>query len=235
LVIGADGVRSRIAQAVGAPVVDARPPGGATHYAYVADLDGEGFEFHAGTDAFAGVFRTHGDEANVWLCAPAGDTTAIRGAGRTDGFLAHLRRAVPSLARRVERARLTSPVRGASGLPNHVRLGAGRGWALVGDAAYHRDPITAHGMTDAFRDAELLARWFGPALGDERAERTAAAGYDRERRCALEPVFDLTCRLAAHPPAEEFAALQRQLGNLLDDEAAWMASWPRPSRTTVDA
>src|SRR4029077_4696040 len=33
----------------------------------------------------------------------------------------------------------------------------GPGWALVGDAGYFKDPLTAHGMTDALRDAELLA------------------------------------------------------------------------------
>jgi len=28
----------------------------------------------------------------------------------------------------------------------------------VGDAGYFRDPLTAHGITDALRDAELLSR-----------------------------------------------------------------------------
>jgi flavin-dependent dehydrogenase len=31
----------------------------------------------------------------------------------------------------------------------------------VGDAGYFKDPLTAHGITDAFRDAELLARAVG--------------------------------------------------------------------------
>ena len=52
---------------------------------------------------------------------------------------------------------VTAPLRGYVALPNHVRRPSGPGWALVGDAGYHRDPITGHGMTDAFRDAELLA------------------------------------------------------------------------------
>ena len=49
---------------------------------------------------------------------------------------AHLRRASPA----------------TSGVP------WGPGWALVGDAGYWKDPISAHGLTDALRDAELLAR-----------------------------------------------------------------------------
>lgn len=44
-------------------------------------------------------------------------------------------------------------MRSAVRFPNHVRTATGPGWALVGDAGYHRDPLTGHGMTDAFRDA----------------------------------------------------------------------------------
>ena len=44
------------------------------------------------------------------------------------------------------------------------RVAGGPGWALVGDAGYHKDPITAQGMSDAFRDAELLADAVDAAL-----------------------------------------------------------------------
>ena len=46
-------------------------------------------------------------------------------------------------------------MRVAAGLPNDVLQASGPGWALVGDAGYHRDPITGHDITYAFRDAEL--------------------------------------------------------------------------------
>ena len=65
--------------------------------------------------------------------------------------------APPRLAERVEAGSIRTPLRGTVALPNHVRRAGGPGWALVGDAGYHRDPITGHGITDAFRDAELLA------------------------------------------------------------------------------
>jgi flavin-dependent dehydrogenase len=224
-VVGADGVRSRIARAVGAGVIDERPSDGATHYAYVAGLDGEGFEFHVGPGAFAGVFRTHGGEANVWVCGRAREAD-LRADDRTGDFLGLLRRAAPSLADRVERARMTSPVRGAVRLPNHVRQAVGRGWALVGDAGYHRDPITGHGITDAFRDAELLARRLGQAIRGVVAEDDALAAYADERYRALAPLFEVTTRLAAYPPGPEFVALQKQLSDLIEVEAAWLASMP---------
>ena len=225
VVVGADGVRSRVARAVGARVIDERPPDGATHYAYVAGLDADGFEFHVGDDGFAGVFPTNGGEANVWICTPA--TAAVLGSGdRRGDFLELLARTSPSLADRVRHAQVTSPVRGAMRLPNHVRQAAGPGWALVGDAGYHRDPITGHGMTDAFRDAELLAYHLGRALRQEVPERQAMAAYAAERDRALAPIFDVTCQLAQYPPLDEFNRLQKQLSGLIDAEAAWLAGRP---------
>jgi 2-polyprenyl-6-methoxyphenol hydroxylase-like FAD-dependent oxidoreductase len=121
---------------------------------------------------------------------------------------------------------MTSPVRGALRLPNHVRQAVGSGWALVGDAGYHRDPVTGHGITDAFRDAELLARRLGQALRGEVAEDEALAAYADERNRALAPIFELTIRLAAYPPGPEFVALQKQLSDLIEAEAGWLASMP---------
>jgi flavin-dependent dehydrogenase len=225
VVVGADGVGSRIARAVQARTIEAQPSTAATYYAYVAGLGTNGFEFHVGDQSFAGLFTTHGHEANVWVCAPARRAT-LRGGDRTRDFLELLDRCAPTLAARVRDAEITSPVRGAVCLPNHVREAVGTGWALVGDAGYHRDPITGHGITDAFRDAELLARHLGSALRGERAERDALAAYAAERYAALKPIFDITCQLASYPQRDEFAELQKELGRLIDDEACRLASLP---------
>jgi flavin-dependent dehydrogenase len=234
VVVGADGLRSRIARAVGARMIDERPATGAAHYAYVAGLDGDGFEFHVGPAALAGVFRTHDGEANVWVCSPA-DRPAVGAEDRTGDFLRLLRQTAPALAERVERGRITSPVRGAVGLPNHVRQAVGDGWALVGDAGYHRDPITGHGISDAFRDAELLARRLGPALRGESTDHEALAAYADERHRALAPLFDVTCRLAAFPAADEFTNLQKRLSELIESESAWLASMPPIGRHDLAA
>jgi 2-polyprenyl-6-methoxyphenol hydroxylase-like FAD-dependent oxidoreductase len=223
-VVGADGVRSRIARAVGARVLDERPPHGSTHYAYVAGLDTEAMELHVGDRTYAGVFPTHGGEANVWACLPAGSAQA-RGEGSLD-LAALLDHAAPSLAERVRRARVTSPVRSAKGLPNHVRQGSGPGWALVGDAGYHRDPITGHGITDAFRDAELLARELGRSLRGDVAEVEALAAYTGQRDESLAQIFDITVALGAFPPVHEFVELQKQLTLAIDSEAARLADLP---------
>ena len=96
-------------------------------------------------------------------CVPAATASAARRAAGSvpAGFDRLLDQYAPALAERLRASERTSPVRGASRLPNQVRRAWGPGWALVGDALYHRDPITGHGITDAYRDAELLAeaRW----------------------------------------------------------------------------
>jgi 2-polyprenyl-6-methoxyphenol hydroxylase-like FAD-dependent oxidoreductase len=109
-----------------------------------------------------------------------------------------------------------------------VRRSHGPGWALVGDAGYHRDPITGHGMTDAFRDAELLATAVSQALRDPGDEADALTGYERARATALRETFDLTRALTAFPPPDRFNALQIQLGEALEREALMLASLPEP-------
>jgi 2-polyprenyl-6-methoxyphenol hydroxylase-like FAD-dependent oxidoreductase len=106
-------------------------------------------------------------------------------------------------------------------LPNHIRQAAGPGWALVGDAGYHRDPITGHGMTDAFRDAELLADGIDDHL---RGDVTGLARYERRRDAHLREVFDITRAMIRFPDRESFVALQRRLSRALDVEAEFLAA-----------
>ena len=69
-----------------------------------------------------------------------------------------------------------------------MRRAWGPGWALVGDAGYFKDPITAHGITDALRDAELLARAI------VRGTDGALAGYQAARDARRSALFEVTDR-----------------------------------------
>ena len=100
-------------------------------------------------------------------------------------FLAALDLA-PDLAERVRAGRRAERFRGTADLPNFFRRPYGPGWALVGDAGYHKDPITAQGITDAFRDAELLAEAIDDGFAGRRPLAEALADYERRatrRRC----------------------------------------------------
>ena len=78
------------------------------------------------------------------------------------------------------------PLRSFPGHPGQFRAAHGAGWALVGDAGYFKDPITAHGISDALRDAELLAD--AAAVGTD----AALARYQAERDQLSSGMFELT-------------------------------------------
>lgn len=228
-VVGADGRQSRMAGHFGAAVLDAFTPRSASFYTYVEASGWDAFEFHVARDAFAGVFPTNDGQACVWLCRPTAATSVLRTAGthRAEALLTMLDEVAPDLAGRARAGRVMAPVRGAVDLPNYLRTPYGPGWALVGDAGYHRDPITGHGITDAFRDAELLANALDQALCDPSAEADALAAYRRTRDAAVGQIFDLTRALSAYPEPGRFVALQIQLSEALEREADFLAALPK--------
>ncbi len=136
---------------------------------------------------------------------------------------------MPTLAARLPGRRRTTRARGAVALPNLVRAGAGPGWALVGDAAYHRDPVTGHGMSDAFRDADLLAEAVDDVLAGED-EAVALARYEQRRLTLLTPLLDVACQMIRFPGRDRFRGLQIRLGDLIDAESAVLAARPTPLR-----
>jgi flavin-dependent dehydrogenase len=229
-VIGADGLGSRVARSAGAALTEVRPAGGAAQYAYYGGIPWSGFEFFVAARSFAGVFPTHDGQACIWVCNPAADAKAVRRGARSreEAFDQLLQRSAPPLAERLRQARRTSPVQGMLRQPNQLRQAFGPGWALVGDAGYHRDAVTAYGISDAFRDAEMLAVELDQALAAAAEETAALAGYQQQRDQALREIFELTCRLAAYPPVPTFIELQKQLGAAIDREAAALAARPIP-------
>jgi flavin-dependent dehydrogenase len=99
-----------------------------------------------------------------------------------------------------------------------IRESGGPGWALVGDAGCFRDPITAHGITDAFRDAEILAAAVARG-GDE-----ALADYEATRNAMALPLFEVTSRIASFEwDLEELRRLHRRLSEEMVREAEWIA------------
>lgn len=229
-VVGADGLGSRVARAVGAEIIEDRGDAGATQYAYFAGIPWDGVELFIADRALAGVFPTHHGEACVWVCSPTADAHAARrqAGSRAAAFASQLRRAAPQLAVRLRAGRRTSSVSGMLRSPNQLRRAHGPGWALVGDAGYHRDAVTGHGISDAYRDAEFLADALHQALRGDCDDTAALAGYQHRRDQALREVFELTCAMAAYPAVDEFVDLQKRLGQAIDTEAADLAARPVP-------
>lgn len=230
-VVGADGLRSTVARCAGARTTMRCTPDLAAYYLYIAGADWRGFEFHVAAGSLSGVFPTHDDAGCAWVIRPRHFLERVRRAGarRADALLDELDEVAPSLALRARAGAVVGGVRGVAGLPGHLREAHGPGWSLVGDAGYHRDPITGHGITDAFRDAELLADALTDGLGGALPEATALAAYQSARDAALAEVFRLTRELTAFPEPTHFVELQLELADALDREATELASRPGPA------
>jgi len=103
-------------------------------------------------------------------------------------------------------------------VPNFFRKPFGPGWALVGDAGYNKDPITAQGISDAFHDAERCSGAVDEALRGVRSFDAALGDYQRARDRHAMPMYEFTCQLATlQPPPPE---MQRLFGAIHGNAAA---------------
>ena len=212
IVIGADGAHSFVARAVEAPAYHVRPASTITIYSYWRGMDLDGIELYARPGRFFIAAPTNDGLTFVAQQVPIAEDGRYR--GRVAEAFGDTLREVEHLADRVAAGDRAERFRFARIEDSFFRQPAGPGWALVGDAGYHKDPITAQGMVDAFRDAELLAGALDAGLeGDLSAE---LRGYQRARDESALPMYELTCGLAdleAPPPPDVLqllAALQGQ-------------------------
>ena len=114
---------------------------------------------------------------------------------------------VPPFAERIRAARREARFVGTA-VPNFFRKPYGPGWALVGDAGYNKDFITAQGIADAFRDAELCATALHEAFSGECSFDDAMARYQSTRDQHVRPMYEFTTQLATlEPPPPELARL----------------------------
>jgi flavin-dependent dehydrogenase len=157
-----------------------------------------------------GGARTNGGLQVVIVFWPRGEFRAVR-ANVEQSFHDALTLA-PPLAERIEAGERADRFYGIADLPFYYRKPYGPGWALVGDAGYHKDPITAQGITDAFRDAELLADAIDAAFTGTRPPNEALADYERIRNEETRPMYELTYQFASlAPPTEEQQSLFARL------------------------
>jgi menaquinone-9 beta-reductase len=191
LVIGADGITSSLSRLVGAEPYHVGRHAGAVIYGFWSGLDCPGFQWLYRPGVSAGVIPTNDGLALVFASMPV---PRFMGDARRDLEAGHARvidEVSPPLATRMRRGHRVGRLHGFAGHPGFIRQSWGAGWALVGDAAYFKDPITAHGITDALRDAELLAR--AVALGT----RDALARYQAERDELSMGLFEVTDYIAS--------------------------------------
>ena len=148
-------------------------------YGYWSDLETDGYEWTFRPNACSGIIPTSDGEACVFAAGSPG-RIGIGGVGLIEEVIAE---AAPDVAERLSRATPRAMARTWMGLRGYIRQSWGPGWALVGDAGCFTDPIGVHGLTDAFRDAELLARAVaaGSAATSRSTTRWPATRSTRDR------------------------------------------------------
>ena len=182
LVVGADGRHSLVAEAVRPEQYNEKPPLLAGYYTYWSGLPMDG--------RFETYIRAH----RGFAAAPTHDGLTLTVGGwpyaefeankkDVEGNFLKLFDLAPEFAERMRGAKREAPFAGAP-VPNFFRKPYGPGWVLVGDAGYNKDPITAQGITDAFRDAELCATALDQTFTGARSFDDAMGEYQRDARRA---------------------------------------------------
>jgi flavin-dependent dehydrogenase len=218
VVVGADGRNSLVAQAVDAKCYNAVPAQEATYYAYWSGLEMDRAELFL-----------RGEPRRAWAAFPTNDELSCVAVGwprsqfeanRKD-YETHYMNALelaPAFAERMHSATRETRFTATADLPNFFRTPYGPGWALVGDAGYHKDPITAQGIADAFRDAEAVAAALDDAFAGRRTYDEAMAAYQTARDESSLPLYDLTCEFATMEPLP--AEMQQLLAAVSRSRAA---------------
>lgn len=180
LTVGADGLRSRVARALGPRRYGwPRRLAFVAHVRDVADLQ-DVAELHVGGAGYVGLNPIGHGIANVALVVPA--RAGERATGRVADFFFESLEHYPGVRGRVPRAALVRDVLVTGPFAARTARVTVPGALLVGDAAEFFDPFTGEGICSALRGAELVAETVGDCIGDRAALDRALFQYRRERR-----------------------------------------------------
>ena len=216
VVVGADGRHSLVAGAVRPEQYHEKPRLLAGYYSYFSGLPMDGrFENYVRPDRAVAAWPTNDDLTLVIGGWPYAEMEANR--GDIEGNFLTMLELAPPFAERIRAATREARYVGTA-VPNYFRKPYGPGWALVGDAGYNKDFITAQGIQDAFRDAELCVAALDETFSGQRPFDVAMKEYQSARDQQVLPMYELTTELATlEPPPPE---LQQLLGAMPGDQDA---------------
>lgn len=225
-VVGADGHNSKVARLVGAEYRNRHPATNAVHYAYYRDIDFSGFWFQFTPGMNTGVIPTNDGLTLVFAGRPKHLTR--RFTADPDSEMKRLvTESAPDLGDLLATGARVDRFHGTTGLAGFIRQAWGPGWALVGDAGFTKDPISAHGISDALRDAELCARAIDRALSDPSDSPAAFDWYETQRDSMSQRMFDESRALARYRwDAAEASARMRVISQTVRDECAFIMDLP---------
>jgi 2-polyprenyl-6-methoxyphenol hydroxylase-like FAD-dependent oxidoreductase len=221
IVIGADGISSTVARLVAAPIEREANGASAFIYGYFEGLPIDAYDWHFRPGTSAGVIPTNDRQAVVFVGLPPSRFAVERQRGIDRVFDSVLREAAPDVATAIAASGVSPRLRSFPGTPGYLRRAGGPGWALVGDAGSLKDPLTAHGITAAFRDAELLTRSL-LTTGD-------TIRFQRDRDLLARPFLDVSARLASYEwDLDEVRRLHLALKDISNRELRMLAGIGAP-------
>jgi 2-polyprenyl-6-methoxyphenol hydroxylase-like FAD-dependent oxidoreductase len=224
IVIGADGVHSFVARAVHTPEYDLRPVAACGYYSYFSGIEQDDLELYVRDHHAFGGAPTNDGLHLVMVNWPASDFATVR--ADVDACVWRALESAPDFAARVREGRRQETWYGTAGVPGYFRKPYGPGWALVGDASYNRDPITAQGISDAFIDAEMLVEEaLVPWLSGRGTFEELFAAHEAARNERVRSMYEFTTHLAAlEPPPPEMQALFGALRGNQDATNAFLSA-----------
>ena len=224
IVIGADGMRSTVAKAVQAPEYNTKPSLSFAYYAYWSGYSPRTCEIHFGEENGMLSFPTNDGLQCVAVGGPGEEFHEFR--KDIEGNFAKVVEGFPTVAEKMRDAKREERFIGTNDQPNFFRKPYGPGWALVGDAGYHRDFVTGLGIADAFRDVEYLTTAIDEGFSGKRPLDEAMADYQRQRDEIAEPLYELTTQLVSGEPPQlqQFLAFGLALQKMMPEEVASASS-----------
>jgi flavin-dependent dehydrogenase len=220
IVIGADGLRSAVARLVGAGPYGLGRHATGVVYGYWSGLAIDGYRWCFRPGVAVGAIPTNGGQTCIFAVTPARRFHEEIRFDVASGYHRVVAECSPGLARSLDAAERVGSLHGFPGQIGFFRRSQGPGWALVGDAGYFKDPLTAHGITDALRDAELLAR------AVVRGSDDALIEYEKVRDEMARGVFDVTDTIASFEwDLETLERTHRVLNEEMAREAAAVSAF----------
>ncbi|HYG10630.1 MAG TPA: NAD(P)/FAD-dependent oxidoreductase [Pyrinomonadaceae bacterium] len=202
IVIGADGTRSLVARSVQAPIYLDKGMLTCNYYTYWSGVPLDGVELYPREGQLIVADKTNDGLSMVTVVWPKEEFNRVRSNIEVE-YMRAIDKHAPALAERVRSGRREERFAGTGFLPNFFRKPYGDGWALVGDAGYVKDPVTAQGITNSFSHAEMLAEALDEGFSGRLGMRESLAIYERRRNEEVLPMFEYTTQLAkleAFPP-----------------------------------
>jgi flavin-dependent dehydrogenase len=224
LVIGADGVRSTVARLVGSECYRTGRHATGVVFSYWSGPSFDGYHWYYNPGVSAGAIPTNDGLTCIFASVPQQRFHETMRHGTDAGYRQVLRECAPDLAAVVDESKMVEKYRGFSGEIGFFRQSFGPGWALVGDAGYFKDPLTAHGITDALIDAELLAQ--AVVTGTE----AAFAGYQSARDKLAIGHFEVTDAVASFEwDLPKVQQLHRALSDEMKKESIAVTGFAMPA------